>query len=321
MMYEIKLSIKDYAAINIYTTSDKIKDKLVAENSSLRRTIPVTKVSYKEVSTNDIVYEDSVIINSSFDKRMIYDKEYNVAVCNAHEDDFRFPDLVYICLAMFSKILSRNQRYLLHSSALLHESGNSFILVGEANAGKTSLAYELMCHHNCKLISNDHSVIGVEDGKVKLLGGTKEIQMRLGAIELYFPELFKRINVSAEDKWAKKIVVNDYVDTNLILDSNTDSATLTDLFSIYTINAGDSFIRQKGNIDEFLFLYDSMSKIIKGTYNYITGFDYPMPSMESEKSLTDLSSLCHKIVDQCDVYDARGSICHLGKELVKKYER
>lgn len=321
MLYEIKLKIKDYATLNVYTTSKKLKDKLVDTKSSIKRTIPITSVMCSEINQYDISYLDSIIINDNNDKKMYYDKDCNVAVLNANENEVRFPDLVYISLSMFSKILAKTQKYLLHSSSLMHPSNNSFVLVGEANAGKTSLGYELMSKHHCKLISNDHSIIGIEEGHPKILGGTKEIQMRLGAVELYFPELYQKINMDCEDKWNKKIVVNDIIDPVLILDSNNDKVMLSDVFSINTASLGDSFIRQKDKIDEFLFLYESMSRIIKGTYNYITGFDYPMPSMEDEKTLYELSNLCKTMAKQCSVCEAKGSIKGLAKELVRRYEK
>lgn len=321
MIYEIKLNIKKYATLNIYTTSEKLKDKLVDIKSSIRRTIPITDTSWKPVAKNSINFYDSIIINESCNKNMTYDKENNLAILNIEDDAIRFPDLVYISLSMFSKILARQQKYLLHSSSLVHPSNNGFVLVGEANAGKTSLGFELMTEHNCKLISNDHSIIGVEDGIPKVLGGTKEIQMRLGAIELYFPELYKSINLECEDKWNKKLVVNDIVDTSLILNSPNDEAVLSDVFSINTSNSGNTFIREKDNIDQFLYLYESMSRIIKGTYNYITGFEFPMPSVEDEKTLYELSNLCKTIVENANVYDSKGSVKGLAKELVKKYEK
>lgn len=321
MFYEIKLKIKDYATLNFYTTSKKIKDKLIDTKSLIKRTIPITSVKYFFVNKQDIIYLDSIIINENNNKKMYYDKDYNVSVLNANESEIRFSDLVYISLSMFSKILARTQKYLLHSSSLIHPSNNSFLLVGEANAGKTSLGYELMSKYNCKLISNDHSIIGIEEEQLKILGGTKEIQMRLGAVELYFPELYKKINMNFEDKWNKKIIVNDIIDSTLILDSNSDKAILSDVFSINTSSLGDSFVRKKDKIDEFLFLYESMSRIIKGTYNYITGFDYPMPSMEDEKTLFELSNLCKMMVKQCNVSEAKGSIKGLAKELVRKYEK
>lgn len=321
MIYKIKLNIKKYATLNVYTTSDSLKDKLIDIKSSIKITIPITDVSWKIIDKNSICFYDSIIINKSNDKKMIYDKQNNVAILDVINDDVRFPDLVYISLSMFSKILARQQKYLLHSSSLVHSSNNGFVLVGEANAGKTSLGFELMTKHNCKLISNDHSIIGIENGVPKILGGTKEIQMRLGAIELYFPKLYKNINVECDDKWNKKIIVNDIVDSSLILNNPNDEAVLSDVFSINTSSSGNTFIRQKENIDQFLYLYENMSRIIKGTYNYITGFDFPMPSMEDEKTLYELSNLCKIIVENTNVCDSKGTVKELARELVKKYER
>lgn len=321
MIYEINLNIKDYATLNIYTTSTKLKNKLIDVKSPIKRTIPITSATYSEINPNDIYYLDSIIIKENDNKKMYYDKDYNVTILDVNENELRFPDLIYISLSMFSKILARTKKYLLHSSSLVNSSNNGFVLVGDANAGKTSLGYELMSKYQCKLISNDHSIIGIENEKPMILGGTKEIQMRLGAIELYFPELYQKINMNSDDKWNQKLVVNDIIDSNLILDSKNDKVTLSDVFSINTASLGDSFIRQKDEIDELLFLYESMSKIVKGTYNYITGFDYPMPSMEEEKTLYDLSNLCKVIVEQCNVSEAKGSINGLAKELVRKYEK
>lgn len=321
MLYEIKIRIKNYAEIKVYTNYETTKNKLIDKNSAIRRTIPITDVSISNVKNDEICYHNSIIMINNENKKMHYDKKYNVSILNVSESEIRFMDLVYIMLSMFSKILSEQKKYLLHSSALLHPSNEAFVLVGDANAGKTSLAYELMSKHNCKLISNDHSIIGMENNKPMILGGTKEIQMRLGATELYFPDLYDKINIETDDKWNKKIVVNEFVVSNLILKSDNDKAQLTNVFSINTTNFGESFLRKKDKIDQFLFLYESMSRIIKGTYNYITGFDYPMPSMENEKSLNDLSELCKFIVEKCDVYDAKGSINGLAKVLVKKYEK
>ena len=320
-MYKITLEVKDYATLNIYTNFESIKSKLTEFNSSILRTIPITNVTCIEDSESNVNYSDSIIINDNDKKTMYYDKECNVSILNVKESEIRFPDIVYICLSMFSKILAREGKYLIHSSSLTYPSNDGFVLVGDANAGKTSLAYELMSKHNCKLISNDHSIIGIENGKPMILGGTKELQMRVGAIELYFNDLYNKINIKTNDKWNKKISINEFINPNLILNKENDKVLLKNVFSISTTKLGEPFVRQKDEIDEFLFLYESMSKIIKGTYNYIVGFDYPMPSMEDEKNLTELSKLCKTIVENSNVYEAKGSINGLAKVLVKKNER
>ena len=321
MFHEVKLDIKNYASLLIYTSSEKIKDKLVGLKSSIRHTIPITNVSFTKVDRENICYSNAIIINDLDTPKMYYDKESNVAILNISEQSLRLPDLTYISLTMFSKILADNNKFLLHSSSLMHQSKNGIVLVGDANAGKTSLAFELMSKFNCKLISNDHSILGIEDDKVKILGGTKDIQMRLGAIQKFFPDLYQKISIEADDVWNKKLIVNDFIDSSMILPENNDVALLKDVYSINTVDYGESFIRRKQNIDEFLYLYESMSKIVKGTYNYITGFDYPMPSIETEENLSKLSTLCKKIVEQGAVSEAKGSINGLARELVKKYER
>jgi len=43
--------------------------------------------------------------------------------------------------------------------------------------------------------------------------------------------------------------------------------------------------------------------------------------VEDEKTLYKLSDLCKRIVEQCNVCEAKGSIQELAKELVRKYEK
>ena len=54
MIYEIKLYIKKYATLNIYTTSEKLKSKLIDIKSPIKRTIPITDASWKVVDKNNI---------------------------------------------------------------------------------------------------------------------------------------------------------------------------------------------------------------------------------------------------------------------------
>ena len=112
MIYEIKLKIKDYAELSIYTNSEKLKSKLTEANSSIMRTIPITSVTSSLVPVSNVNYSDAIIINDGDKKSMHYDKEYNVSILTANENEIRFPDIVYIALSMFSKILARHEKYL-----------------------------------------------------------------------------------------------------------------------------------------------------------------------------------------------------------------
>ena len=46
-----------------------------------------------------------------------------------------------------------------------------------------------------------------------------------------------------------------------------------------------------------------------------------MPSVEDEKTLYELSNLCKTIVERSNVYDSKGSVKGLARELVRKYEK
>ena len=109
MVYEIKLKIKNYAELTIYTSMNGLKDKFLDDKSPIKRTIPITDVTYSIINKCNISYIDAIIINDDLVKEMFYDKDYNVAVLNVKEDEIRFFDLIYISLSMFSKILGRRE--------------------------------------------------------------------------------------------------------------------------------------------------------------------------------------------------------------------
>ena len=320
MKYRIDMYIKDFAKLSIYTNYDSIKNKIFENHSSIKRTIPITNVELSQ-DIDEIDIRDSIVIEQSSIKHMIYNNELNHSRLYCNEEEVRFPDIIYVCLAMFSKVLSKNNKFLLHSSSLIDQNGNGIILVGEANAGKTTLAYELMTKHNFKLISNDHSVIGLINNIPYLLGGTKDIQMRLGSFIKYHPEVSSQFITPDVNIWQKKLVINNYIDLTNILNPDNDNCVIKDVYSISTMNDGDGFIEKKPRVDEFLFLYESLSRIIKGTYNYITGFDYAMPSMESKEIINNLANLCNIMADNCSVYDAKGSTDYLVRKLIKNGQK
>ncbi len=324
-MYRINLKIYNMASINLYTTFENIKNIFSDYNCSIKRTIPISSISISSIENQAISYEKDSIIIEKFDKKhMKYDREKNIAFIFAKEEEIRFLDLVYIILPMFSNVLQRENKYLIHSSALKYNDDSSILLVGNANSGKTSLAYELIDKYDFKLISNDHSIIGIEDNRIKIYAGTKEIQMRVGAIKLYFPELYKKVlsenlvNIS-KDIWDQKIIINKYLNSDNISSYENDYSTVTDMYSLDICNDGNTYIRKKEPIDQLLFIYENISRIIKGTYNYITGFNYPMPSIENEEILQKLANNCKLMMENCNIYEGKGDIDAFSKKLVKKY--
>lgn len=318
-MKKFTLKIKDLSSIVVYTDIDSISNKLMYNEESLTKTIPATVTYDGEV--DDILDRENYISILSFDKKMIdVNKDENVAHLFSPKDQFFFPDLVYLALGMFANDLQRDGYHFVQSSVVKYDDNNSIMLIGDPNAGKTTLAFSLMKNNKYKLISNDNVLVKVDEGKLKTYCGTKKVQMRYGGIKLYFPELLPHVSIPEEDKgrddWDIKLYIDDYLQENGY--QYADESVVTDIYNISTFKAGDSFIRGRENIDEILLIYEHLTKQIRSNRYALTGFNFPLPSFEdgkyTKKRYRDATVIC----DNTNVYDARGTIDDLSKKLVKK---
>lgn len=317
-MYKITLGILEYASIDIYTRMDKIACLFRDKKEKITKTIPITDISVSNVLGAEKI-EGFIYIFDSLDMKMNYDLESNVAILEADESKIRFPDLVYICLTLLSKELLKKEKYLVHSSVLKYNDDDAIMLIGEANAGKTSLAYNLMRDYNYKLISNDHALVGFENGNIRTYTGTKELEMRDGVIKYSFPELGELIDLNLDDEalWRQKTIVNDYLRTLGYQEDN--ESRLTDVYQIATINGADTFIKEKDRVDQKLYLYEQFCRTIKNNYGLIVGFSYPMPSLENKEVLRQLNKNIDNSLDNVNVYIAKGDIADVSYQLGKRY--
>ena len=98
---------------------------------------------------------------------------------------------------------------------------------------------------------------------------------------------------------------------------------VTDIFQINLLgrDSEESFISTKNCVDQVLYLYEQLSKQIKSTYNLITGFDYPMPSFETEDNLLMLYNDIKIALNDTEVHMAKGSLDGISKRLVKLLEK
>lgn len=319
-MKKIELSILDLSKICIFTNLKSVYEIFEKNPDKILKTIPITDILIKDNEQENDINENKIVIINSEQKKMIFDKNNNVAYMSANNENMRFPDLIYTILEMFVNDLLPKRKYLLHSSSLKYDDNKSFILTGDANSGKSSLAYKFMNDYKFQLISNDHTLLGLENDKLITLTGTKEIEMRVGILKQNFNSQFVRMNINSdEDIWSKKIIVNDYINKELI--SSNDKTYVTDIFQIDIISNGDTFIKEKDYIDQRLYLYEQLSKIIKATYNLITGFNYPLPSLETEVILNQLDVDVQTSLENTKIHIAKGTLDNLSKEMVKILEK
>lgn len=317
-MIKIDFQIQNFSKISIITDMVDVVEQIKQKQTTMSKTLPITKISYFD-KNQEVLDKDVIYLFNSNEKRMQFDKKNNIAYMFSPTNGVRLPDIVYVLLEMFSNQLLNQEKYLLHSSALQYDDNKSILLIGDGNAGKTSLAYKLMRDYKYKLIANDHVVLNFDQNHLYSLGGTKEIEMRMGIIESHFPELSKEEEVPFDKLWSKKTIINDRIDQSLI--AKNEPTIVTDIFQINVAEGGTSFVSKKDKIDQLLYLYEQLSKIIKGTYNLITGFEYPLPSLESEENLQTLYKNIKSSLDTTTVYMAKGSLDELSKEMVKTIEK
>lgn len=318
-MKKFIINVGEVAKLAIYTDIDSIAKKTIEHPESITKTIPASIEFCGEV--NDIYDKNNYITILKFDKKIInVTKEKNAANLFSPENQFFFPDLIYLAIGMLANDLQKKGYYFVQSSVVKYDDDHSIMLIGDPNAGKTTMAYSLMKNNNYKLISNDNVLIHEEDGKINTICGTKAVQMRYGGIKLYFPEILPYVSVEDEDKgrsdWDIKLYIDDYLKAQNY--GYADNSIVTDIYNITTFKSGDTFIRSRERIDKILLIYEHLTKQIRSTRYALTGFNYPLPSFEDENFLQARYDMAGRICDNTRIYDARGTVDELSKRLVKK---
>lgn len=317
-MIKIDFKIKDFSKISIITDMPGVAGQMKSKQNFMSKTLPITSISFVDDKI-EFLDKNVIYLMNSKEKRMQFDKINNIAYMFSEEQNIRLADIVYVLLEMFSNQLLQQNKYLLHSSALQYDDNKSVLLIGDANAGKTSLAYKLMRDYKYKLIANDHVVLTLDGDNFITLAGTKEIEMRMGVIKTHFPELSSNMSVDGDNLWSKKIVINDMIEQPLI--AQNEPTIVTDIFQINLSEGGSSFVSKKDKVDQLLYLYEQLAEKIKGTYNLITGFEYPLPSLETPERLRQLYSAVKSALDNIEIYMAKGSLDELSKKMVKTIEK
>lgn len=317
-MEKFVIKINDLSKISLYTDIKSIIAKLLNDISSLTKTVPA-EVEYCG-EAHEISENENYITILSFNKKMIdVNKEKNIANLFSPQDNFFFPDFIYLLIGMFANDLQKKDYYFVQSSVVKYDDEHSIMLLGDPNAGKTTMAYSLMKNYGYSLISNDNVLVHMSDGNLKTCCGTKSVQMRYGGIKLYFPEILPYVKLEDEDKnrneWDIKVYIDEYLKNQGFHFS--DDSIVTDIFNITTFKNGDTFIRSRERIDEILLMYEHLTKQIRSSRYALTGFDFPLPSFESEKYLQNRYEISKQICESTNIYDARGTVDTLTRRLKK----
>lgn len=143
-MKRISFNIYDYSIISIYTDLNEVASEFVKNKYKLMKTIPITDMKIDEFEKDLINNNNSMYILQGQDNTINFDVDSNSIFVTVKGNKIRILDYIYMLLEMFANDLANTNKYLLHSSALKYDDNKSILLVGDANSGKSTLAYNLM---------------------------------------------------------------------------------------------------------------------------------------------------------------------------------
>lgn len=170
-------------------------------------------------------------------------------------------------------------------SACVSKDGKATLLIGEAGAGKTSLAVNLCNNYGYGLISNDMTLIGKEDDKIYAYGGTKFINLRLLSVESNMPFLLYLFEGSNKDSWTNKISL---MARDINIEEEYDKLPIENVLFIHVDNR-DKYKESNGASWRKNFLiYQNTSSHIRGTAaTFIDKRGYPIgyiPPFETKET-------------------------------------
>jgi len=320
-MREYSLKLNELGEITIYSDVDVIAEKL-SERKSIVKTIPV-QIVYKGICNEIGKKENCISVLKGDIKKVSIDVGKNAAQLITNSEYFFFPDLVYLAICMFANILQKKRCYFVQSSVVKYDDHHSVMFIGDPNSGKTTMAYSLIKNYGYSLISNDNAIIGMENDRLITITGTRNMQMRYGAIKTYFPEIIPHIQIKKSDinrnDWDIKVYIDEYMKKNKY--KYAEKSIVTDIYNIKTYKEGSTYIREREKIDEILLIYEHLTKQIRSNRYVLYDYDYPIPSFESEEYMQDRYNIAKKICETVNVYDANGPVKELSRRIVKKYEK
>lgn len=320
-MDKFKVTIEN-KSIFLFIKSKKISDLIKNNHEGITKTIPCY-INYEGTVDQIDEKSDYLYYNSSNTCNVKINKELNISELSLEEDSLFFPDLVYLLMCKFAGAFQRENKYFIQASVVKYDNGNSIMFIGKPNSGKTTLATKLLLTGNWSLISNDNVLVNANNNKLESITGTKNVQMRYGGINLFFPSIPKEKithqDIGNRNEWDIKIYIDEYLKEQNI--KYKEFSTITDIYLINTNKSCDAIIREREKIDKLLLLYEELTKQIRSNRYILTSFNCPIPSFENEEYLQKRYNAAQSIIENTNIYDLNGDVDVAIRKLRRKHEK
>ena len=196
-------------------------------------------------------------------------------------------------------------------SACVSKNGEATLILGDAGAGKTSLAMNLCAKHGFSLISNDRTLIGVDDsGVLQAFGGTKFVNLRRLSVRENMPFLLYLFKNEITDEWTNKISI---MASDLGYDEEYGTIPITQIVFVHVDSRNQTLKVSNGDSwrNNFL-LYQNLSDHIRGSSaTFIDKSGHPIgyiPPFESENAYNKRKAIIDHINESPNYHYVNGSL-------------
>lgn len=237
-------------------------------------------------------------------------------VCNENSMVLRFPyerltpnNILYLGYMLLEKqfgILGLSSCH----SACVCKNGEATLIIGEAGAGKTSLAVNLCQYYGFSLISNDMTLIGLSHDGLAAYGGTKFLNLRLLSVRNNMDFLLYLFDNDKQDEWSNKVTV---MAQDIGLPTEYGVMPIVNIINVRMDNREKSLKVSEGDSwrNNFL-LYQNLSSHIRGqAAGFVDNKGHPVgfvPSFETEQSYLKRQEIINLINTNESYYYANGSL-------------
>lgn len=194
-------------------------------------------------------------------------------------------------------------------SACIEKDGVATLLLGEAGAGKTSVAINLCKKNGYSLISNDCSLIGLKENQLCIFGGTKFIRLRYDSVQQNMPELLSYFQ-KEDCGWTNKILV---MPDTIGIKQQSQTIPIQNVIFLHVDNRKKELqIEQGDNWRNNFMLYQNLSSHIRG--NAATAVDYLghpigfIPSFDDEETYQKRMKIIQTINELDNYYSISGNL-------------
>lgn len=203
--------------------------------------------------------------NVSIDERFVK-CENDIIQLHYPKDRLTSSNIIYCSKYLILKQIAERGIIPCHSSCV-EKDGKAILILGIEGAGKTSVALNLCLKYGYGLISNDQTLIGMEDGKLKAFWGTKFINLRYASVKENMPQLIGLFGETEVESWSEKLFV---MAKDLGVREVSQPTEIEQIIVLHTDNRSKSFISKPGdNWKNNFYLYKDFTENIRNTTSTI----------------------------------------------------